>query len=310
MKHSRKIFALIVMTTLLVVLSGCGGDITRPITLNTKNWFDWIFVIPVGWVMQLISGWFNNNFGIGIIFTTIIIRTIAWPIYAKSNDLSIKMAVAQPDIQRIQAKYANRKDRESQQRMQMETQQVYKKYGINLLGCFMPLIQMPIFIAVYQTVQRIWINEKVVDGVVVSTGVWAHKVNNMNFLGIDLSSKGNFNAIFGQGGDWKGWLLAILVAGTNILLTYLSMRKPSYQKQTAMHGPQSQTAEQSQKMMKYMQWFMVIMMFGISLGSNSLALYWVVGNTYSIGQNLINRKINEKKYYKMRNQDLVVKSYD
>ena len=50
----------------------------------------------------------------------------------------------------------------------------------------MPLIQMPIFIAVYQVVQRIWIQEQVVDGVVVATGVWADKVANMNFLGIDL----------------------------------------------------------------------------------------------------------------------------
>ena len=66
--------------------------------------------------MQLFSGFFGNNFGIGIIITTIIIRTIAWPIYAKSNDLSIKMAIAQPEIARIQAKYANRKDRESQQK--------------------------------------------------------------------------------------------------------------------------------------------------------------------------------------------------
>lgn len=311
MKQSRKILYVFALVTLLLVLTGCSGDVNRPITFDPKvaNWFDWVLVIPVAWIMQLFSGFFGNNFGIGIIITTIIIRTIAWPIYAKSNDLSIKMAIAQPEIARIQAKYANRKDRESQQRMQMETAQVYKKHKINMLGCFMPLIQMPIFIAVYQVVQRIWIQEQVVDGVVVA-GVWADKVANMNFLGIDLSKSGNLSAIWGEGGDWKGWLLAFIVAGTSALLNWLSARKPSYQKDTSKYGPQSEQAEQSKKMMKYMQVFMVVMMFGISLGSNSLALYWVVGNTYSIGQNLVNRKISEVKYHKMKNKDLVVINYD
>lgn len=312
MKQSRKILYAFALVTLLLVLTGCSGDVNRPITFdpNVANWFDWVLVIPVAWIMQLFSGLLGNNFGVGIIITTIIIRTIAWPIYAKSNDLSIKMAIAQPEIARIQAKYANRKDRESQQKMQMETAQVYKKHKINMLGCLMPLIQMPIFIAVYQVVQRIWIQEQVIDGVVVATGVWAHKVANMNFLGIDLSKSGNLSAIWGEGGDWKGWLLAIIVAGTSALLNWLSTRKPSYQKDTYKYSPQSEQAEQSKKMMKYMQIFMVVMMFGISLGSNSLALYWVVGNTYSIGQNLVNRKVSEVKYHKMKNKDLVVINYD
>jgi len=313
MKQNKKILYVFALVTLLLVLTGCSGDVNRPITFDGEvaNWFDWILVIPVGWIMQLFAGLFGNNFGIGIIITTIIIRTVAWPIYAKSNDLSIKMAIAQPEIARIQAKYANRKDRESQQKMQMETAQVYKKHKINMLGCLMPLIQMPIFIAVYQVVQRIWIKEQLVDDVVVATGVWADKVANMNFLGIDLSKSGNLQALFGQAeGDWKGWLLAFIVAGTSALLNWLSTRKPSYQKDTSKYGPQSDQAAQSKKMMKYMQIFMVIMMFSISLGSNSLALYWVVGNTYSIGQNLINRKVSEAKYHKMKNKDLVVINYD
>lgn len=313
MRNKKRVMIVFVLAALLFVLSGCSGNIDRPITTDPSvaNWFDWILVLPVGWIMQLIAGWFGNSFAAGIIFTTIIIRTAAWPIYAKSNDLSIKMAVAQPDIQRVQAKYATRKDKESQQKMQMEMQQVYKKHKINFLGCLMPLIQMPIFIAVYQTVQRIWITSTTVGDKVV-TGLWADKVSNMNFIGIDLASKGNYEYLFNgfTDGDWKGWLLAIIVAGTNVILNFLSTRKPSYQKDTHKHGTAGQQADQSAKMMKYMQVFMVIMMFFISLQSNALALYWIVGNTYSIGQNLINRKINEKKYYKMKNQDLVVINYD
>ncbi len=301
MKSRKKILSLLVVVTLLFVLTSCGGNITSPITTSTKSFFDWVLVIPIAWIMQFFSGITGNNFGFGIIITTIIIRTIAWPIYAKSNDLSLKMSLAQPEINRLQAKYAGRQDKESQQKMSMEMQQIYKKFNINVLGCLMPFIQMPIFIAVYQVVQRISL-----EG-----GNWAHKVANNNFLGIDLTKAGNLKFFMpGETGDWKGWLLAFIVAGTNIALNFLALRKPSYQKQTASHGYQSNEAAQSQKMMKYMQIFMVVMMFGISLNSNSLALYWVIGNTYSIGQNLVNRKLSEKKFHKMQNQDLVVMSND
>lgn len=300
MRNYKKILAVFVVMTLLVVLSGCSGDPTKPIVVSEGGWFDWLLVIPIAWIMQFFGALFNNSFAMGIIITTIIVRTIAWPIYAKSNDLSIKMAVAQPEMQRVQAKYATRKDPESQQKMQMEMMAVYKKYGINFMGCLMPFLQMPIFLAMYQVVQRVWIVEK--DGVF---GSFAESVSNRMFLGIDLSKAGNFGAIYGQSGDLAGWILAIIVGGTMFALNYLAMKKPAYSKNTAAHNPQSTQAEQTQKMMKYMQYFMVFMMFSISLQSNSLALYWVVGNIYSIGQNLINRYLNEKKYEKMKNKDLV-----
>ena len=77
----------------------------------------------------------GGSFVFGLFFTTIIVRTLAWPIYAKTNDMSLKMTVAQPELNRIQAKYANRKDPQSQHRMQQEMMAVYKKYKINPLGC-------------------------------------------------------------------------------------------------------------------------------------------------------------------------------
>ena len=295
MKNYKKLLSVFIVLTLLVVLSGCSEDPTKPIELGKGGIFETILVIPIAWIMQFFSALFNNSFAMGIIITTIIVRTIAWPIYAKSNDLSIKMAVAQPEMQRVQAKYATRKDPESQQKMQMEMMAVYKKYGINFMGCLMPFLQMPIFLAMYQVVQRIW----------RTGGTYAEQVNNQLFLGIDLKKAGNFAALYGEPGDMAGWILAIIVAATMFALNYLATKKPAYTKNTASHNPQNAQAEQTQKMMKYMQYFMVFMMFSISLQSNSLALYWVVGNVYSIGQNLINRYVNEKKYEKMKNKDLV-----
>jgi YidC/Oxa1 family membrane protein insertase len=89
-----------------------GGE--RPISTEDATFFDWILVIPVAFVMNFFSSLLGNNFAVGILFTTIVVRTIAWPIYAKSNDMSIKMNVAQPDMARVQQKYATRKDPQSQ----------------------------------------------------------------------------------------------------------------------------------------------------------------------------------------------------
>ncbi len=76
-----------------------------------------------------------------------------------------KMNLAQPDMQRVQAKYATKKDPQSQQQMQMEMMQVYKKHGINAFGCLMPFLQMPIFIAMYAVVRRI----------TLKGGIWSTK---------------------------------------------------------------------------------------------------------------------------------------
>lgn len=300
----RKILTFVVIITLLFVLTACTSSKTAQLPIVTKwgeaKFFDYILVIPVGFIMQFFAGIFGNSFAAGIIITTIIIRTLAWPIYAKSNDMSVKMQLMQPDLQRVQAKYEGRDDPQSKQKQQIETANLYKKHGVNPLGCLMPFLQMPIFIAVYQTVIRI----------VHEGGIWTQKVSNKNFFGINLSLSGNFDFLkdgFTSTG-WHGVILAILVFGTNILLTYLSSRKPKYLKETHKHSPKSKESEQQQKMMQMMPYIFAVMMFGIALSSNSLALYWIIGNLYSLFQTSINRIINEKKYSKEQNVDLVVKN--
>jgi YidC/Oxa1 family membrane protein insertase len=260
-----------------------GGE--RPISTQDATFFDWILVIPVAFLMNFFATLVGNNFAIGILFTTIVVRTLAWPIYAKSNDMSIKMNLAQPDMQRVQAKYATKKDPQSQQQMQMEMMQVYKKHGINVLGCLFPFLQMPIFIAMYGVVRRI----------TLQGGMYAEGVSNTNFFGINLANT--------QDGI-IGMVLAGIVGGTMFLLQKISMKKPSYAKNTAKHNPNPQ-AEQTEKTMKFVSYFMVIMMAFASYQSNALALYWVFGNIYSLGQTLVNRKLNEKKHETLKKKQLM-----
>jgi YidC/Oxa1 family membrane protein insertase len=260
-----------------------GGE--RPISSDDATFFDWILVIPVAFVMNFFAALLGNSFALGILFTTIVVRTLAWPIYAKSNDLSIKMNVAQPDMQRVQAKYATKKDPQSQQMMQMELLQVYKKHGINIMGCLFPFLQMPIFIAMYGVVRRI----------TLEGGMYASSVDNTMFLGIDLA-KGSEPIASG--------ILAAIVGVTMYFLQKISMKKPSYVKNTAKHNPNPQ-AMQTEKTMKFVSYFMIIIMVFASYSSNALALYWVFGNLYSLGQTLVNRKLNEKKHENLTQKQLM-----
>ena len=260
-----------------------GGE--KPISSADANFFDKILIIPVAFVMNFFGGLFGGSFALAILFTTIVVRSIAWPIYAKSNDLSIKMNVAQPDMQRIQAKYATRKDPQSQQQQQMEMMQVYKKHGINVFGCLLPFLQMPIFIAMYNVVRRI----------TVQGGMYTESVINTNFLGINLAN---------QRDGIIGMVLAGIVGGTMFLLQRISMKKPSYAKKTVSHNPNA-SAAQTEKTMKFVSYFMVIMMAFASFQSNALALYWIFGNIYSLGQTLINRRLNEKKHEALQQKQLM-----
>ncbi len=260
-----------------------GGE--KPISSADATFFDKILIIPVAFIMNFFGGLMGGSFALAILFTTIVVRSIAWPIYAKSNDLSIKMNVAKPDMQRVQAKYATRKDPQSQQMMQMEMMQIYKKHGINVFGCLLPFLQMPIFIAMYNVVRRI----------TVQGGMYTDSVINTKFIGINLANT--------QDGI-IGMVLAGIVGGTMFLLQKISMKKPSYAKKTVSHNPNA-TGAQTEKTMKFVSYFMVIMMAFASFQSNALALYWIFGNIYSLGQTLINRRLNEKKHEVLQQKQLM-----
>jgi YidC/Oxa1 family membrane protein insertase len=264
-----------------------GGE--RPISNQDATFFDWILVIPVAFILNFFAGMFGNNFAVGILLTTIVVRTLAWPIYAKSNDMSIKMNLAQPDMQRVQSKYAARKDPQSQQMMQMEMMQIYKKHGINVFGCLMPFLQMPIFIAMYGVVRRI----------TLEGGMYTAGVSNTKFLGLDLAFVATTGTL-----DIFSFILAAIVGGTMFLLQQISMKKPAYAKNTGRQNLSPQ-AQQTEKTMKYVSYAMVIMMAFASYSSRALALYWIFGNIYSLGQTLVNRKMNEKKHEKLKQKQIL-----
>lgn len=96
------------------------------------------------WLAQLVGDW-----GLAIIIVTLIIRLLLFPIQRKQLKSSYEMQKIQPRMQEIQRLYAG-----DQVKIQEETQKLYQETGFNpLSGCLPLLIQMPIFIILFQVLR-------------------------------------------------------------------------------------------------------------------------------------------------------------
>ncbi len=267
---------------------------TTPIGEKTNAW-NWV-ILQLGYFTFYASNLFGllgNTYlyWLGLLIMTLLIRTLGWPIYAKTNDMSLKMQLAQPEINKIQEKYRNRKDQASQQRMQMETMELYKKYKINVFGCLMPLLQMPIFIAMYQVVQRFPLTD-------LSTFTDLSVNMNINFLWLK-------EAVDGTGGLGNTeWLLNLPLAIAVSVLMFFSQwltqhRTKMQQKPNQYAGAK---AQQSQNTMKYMMYFMVIFMGYISLRNAGIAFYWVIGTSYQLFQSYLSFRNMQKRQDQLKRQ--------
>lgn len=97
------------------------------------------------WLLEFFHG-FVHNWGVAIIFLTLLIKAVFWPLTAKSYASMEKMKQLQPMMLAIREKYKNNKEE-----MNKEVMALYKTYGVNpASGCVPILIQLPVFFGLYQ----------------------------------------------------------------------------------------------------------------------------------------------------------------
>ncbi len=221
-----------------------------------------IFVKPLAWVILEI-GYFIKNFGWAVMLVGLLIRLILFPLSVKMMRQTEKMKKANPEIQRIERKYANRNDSESMMAKSQETMLVYQKYKINpVSGCLLSFLQIPLFFAFLQAINRV-------------PAIFEDKLFGMS-LGM-TPGKGLAN------GQYIYIVLIILIIAT----TYFSFRHSMNQNQNAGNN-------EVMKQMDFMLKFMIIM---ISVASFSLptaiAFYWIVTNGFIVLQNILIRKVLE-----------------
>lgn len=234
----------------------------KPSDIEYSGLWESIFVKPLAFLI-LKLGELVKNYGLSVMLVGLGIRLILMPFSKKSVDQSENMKKATPEIQKIEKKYANKTDSDSMMMKSQETMMVYKKYKINpVSGCLMAFIQLPLFFAFLQAINRV--------PAIFEDSLFGMKLGMTPWVGI---SKGNYIYI----------ALIVLI----IFTTYLSFKNSM--KQT---GGNSEMERQMHFSLK----FMIIM---ISIASFSLptaiALYWIVTNGFIVIQNYIFKKINERK---------------
>lgn len=114
----------------------------------------------LGYILQalyaLLANFGIENTGICMILFTFLVNGLMMPMQIKQQKFSKMSMIMNPEIQAIQKKYKNKKDQASQQKMSLETQAVYQKYGVSpASGCLPMLITFPILFALYRVIYNI-----------------------------------------------------------------------------------------------------------------------------------------------------------
>ena len=236
MRKTTRIQLVIVTLSLVVLLSACGGDGGASIyevaigSGQGWGWFQWIVGI-LGDLMYYISNLAGGYYWVGLLVMTLLVRSVGWPIYSKSNAMTTNMQQAQPELNKVQEKYKGRTDEVSQKKQQQETLEIYKRYNINPMGCLLPFLQMPIFIIMYQVVRRVPLSlGETINGVVSKD----YSSLNYTFLGMDLKAGVDFSVfssdgfMAGIGAVFPEIILAILVGVLMFGYQKYAQSKPDY----------------------------------------------------------------------------------
>ena len=120
------------------------AEIEENLDLTVDYGFLWWLGKPMYWFLDLGHSIFNN-WGLAIIFLTVALKLLTWPLSAKAYVSMGKMRELAPKMQLLQEKHGDNKQAMSQELMEM-----YKKEGVNPLGGCLPMLaQMPFFLAFY-----------------------------------------------------------------------------------------------------------------------------------------------------------------
>ena len=271
--------------------------------INPENDLELEELIYFGWpIVRWINRYFimylfdilsstGLNMGIVLLLLTLIVKLCVYPFTKKSYVSTAKMRALKPYIDELNAKYPKKED---QLKKQQETMALYQKYGASPMGgCLPMLIQMPIFIALFNFVPNaIELRQE--------SFLWAH----------DLSA---FDALLSWDKDL--WLIGdhisifcLLFSVTQIINTYYTSKLQT----PAMSTPEM---EQQQKMMRWMMYLMPVMFFFMfNEYSSGLNYYYFLSTLFSIIIALYLRKsikddelLKKMEAYAEKNKDSVAK---
>ncbi len=192
-----------------------------------------------------------GSYGWSIVLLTVIVRLIFWPVTAKANASMKRMSDLQPKIKALREQY-----KDNPQMLNVKTMELYRQEKINPLGGCLPiLLQIPVFFALYATL----------DGAI--------QLRQVSFLWAqDLAAPDTVCRL-------PGYLLGLPVNPLVLAMTLLMVLQ---QKLT----PTTMDPMQ-QKMMMIMPVVMLFMLYNLPSG---LTLYWTVSQVFSILQMILQHR--------------------
>ena len=222
-----------------------------------------IFVRPLAFITINLSK-LVGSIAISLIIITLILRGILYPITKKTAIQSEMMKKAQPEIAKIEKKYANKTDQESMNKKGQEMLAIYKKYKINpMSGCIFAFLQLPILLAFWEAIQRV------------------PAIYEETFIGINMGIT-PWTAI--SDGSWYYLIIPALI----VVTTYFS-----YKNTKQIQNKDNMMAKQTNMMMNFMTIFIGFMAFTLP---TAIAFYWVTSSVFTIVQNkLVNRSVRNEK---------------
>jgi YidC/Oxa1 family membrane protein insertase len=234
-------------------------------TINLKVCFcafSWLSLAMM-WLLQKLSVVALGNYGVAIFMLVVLVRIALHPLAKKSQVSMMKMQKLAPQIQKLKEKYKDDKER-----LNKEMMQFYKEQGTTpLLGCLPMLLQMPIWIALWTSVQAsvelrhaaflpVWIIDLAAPDRLFSWGT------PVPFIGTDLN------------------LLPILLAVAMFLQTKLN---PQMGQVAA-----TEQQQQQQKMMRYMMPAMMLLIFYAM--PSGLTLYIMASTSAGVAEQYVIRR--------------------
>lgn len=206
-----------------------------------------------------------SNYGIAIIFLTLIVRICLFPISILHQRSIQKLQAVQPLIEKIKEKFKDNKEK-----MQKEFKKLYEKHKINpIMGCLPLFIQIPILFGLFNLFDR------AIELRSANCFLWITDLSQPD-RAIDLK-----RSILGDNFLHILPILNVIVWIAQIILA----------KNTSMTG----TNPESEKSMKFFMYLMPII-FGFALYSapSGLNLYWLFTTTFSIFESYLIKKMVKK----------------
>ena len=214
-------------------------------------------------VLSAPEGW---AWALSIISLTVVVRTALIPLFVKQIKNTRNLQLLQPKVKELQKKYGH--DRE---RLTQETMKLYKDTGTNPLASCLPLLlQMPIFLALFRTLDKASDRE----GVGAMTDALAGSLANGEIFGVKISDTFN-NA------DSVGTQIFTLALVALMTITTFTTQRQLMRKNMPEAALTGQYAQQ-QKILLYVL-PVVFGVFGIAFPIGVL-LYWSTSNLWTMGQ--------------------------